>query len=373
MIKRVFLIVLDSFGIGKAPDAAAFGDAGADTLGSLCTDKSLCIPNMIRLGIGNIDGVEAVEESDEPLASLAALCERSAAKDTTVGHWELMGLVSSRPFPVFPNGFPDALIERFSALVGRGVLCNKPYSGTDVIRDFGEEHLKTGKLIVYTSADSVFQIAAHEDVIPTDELYEICKMARNMLVGEYAVGRVIARPFKGEVGSFVRTDARCDFSVEPPEDTVLDLLKASGNEVIGVGKISDIFAGRGLTESIKTHSNAEGMMITEKLLQRDFCGICFVNLVDFDSAFGHRRDLHGYARAISEFDLWLGGFVEKMVDGDALIITADHGCDPLARGTDHTRERVPMLLYEKGKESINYGTKTGFDFVGKTVLSLLGK
>ena len=371
MAKRVFLIVLDSFGIGKSPDAHLFGDLGADTLGSLSKSGELNIPNMIRLGLGSVDGVECLERVEKPEASLAALCEKSAAKDTTVGHWELMGIVSGRPFPVYPDGFPKSVTDEFSERVGRGVLCNLPYSGTDVIRDYGEEHLKTGDLIVYTSADSVFQIAAHESVMSVEELYRVCGIARKMLVGEHAVGRVIARPFKTEGSRFVRTDARRDFSIEPPEDTVLDVIKAQGKEVIGVGKISDIFAGRGLSESFRTHSNAEGMACAESLLDRDFIGLCFVNLVDFDSSFGHRRDLDGYARAISEFDRWLGGFIAKMSDGDALIITADHGCDPLFGGTDHTRERVPMLLYEKGKEGINYGTKDGFGFVGETVLSLL--
>ena len=363
--------MLDSFGIGKAPDAKSFGDEGADTLASLSLCKELQIPNMTKMGLGNIDGVVAVSPSLSPTASFAALCEESCAKDTTVGHWELMGVVSEKPFPTYPNGFPDSLIERFSEAVGRGILCNKPYSGTDVICDYGDEHVKTGKLIVYTSADSVFQIAAHEDAVSTDELYEICRTARKILVGEHAVGRVIARPFKGNPGNYVRTDARRDFSVEPSEKTVLDKLKSLGYDVIGVGKISDIFAGRGLTESIKTHSNRDGMRVTGELLKRDFSGLCFVNLVEFDSTYGHRRDARGYAAAISEFDLWLGDFLKNLCEEDVLIITADHGCDPRAHGTDHTRERVPMLLYSKSLKPTNYGTKIGFSFVGDTVISLL--
>lgn len=373
MIKRVFLIVLDSFGIGKAADAKSFGDEGADTLRSISTCEKFNIPNMKKMGLGCIDGVEAVDKVPNPSASFAAMCEMSSAKDTTVGHWELMGVISKKPFPTYPNGFPNSVTEQFSALVGRGILCNKPYSGTDVIRDYGDEHLKSGKLIIYTSADSVFQIAAHEKIVPVNELYSICEAARKILVGEHAVGRVIARPFTGNPGNYIRTDARRDFSLEPTGETVLDKLKSRGFDVIGVGKISDIFAGRGLTETIKTHGNDDGMRATSKLLERDFSGLCFVNLVEFDSVYGHRRDASGYAAAISKFDDWLGGFINGLEEEDALIITADHGCDPRADGTDHTRERVPMLLYSKSIKPRNYGTKIGFSFVGETVLSLLKK
>ena len=371
MAKRVFLIVLDSFGIGAAPDAKKFGDGGADTLGRISRSEELSIPNLIRLGLGNIDGVSSVARTDKPLASYMRLSPLSAGKDTTVGHFELMGLILKNPLPTYPNGFPDEVIDEFSRTVGRGVLCNAPYSGTDVIRDYGEEHLKTGSLIVYTSADSVFQIAAHESVVPPEELYEICLAARKMLKGEHAVGRVIARPFAGEVGSFSRTVNRRDFSLEPPGATVLDRLTACGVKVIAVGKIEDIFAGRGISESIKTHSNFEGMQVTDELLCRDFSGLCFVNLVEFDSHFGHRQDIDGYARALSQFDAWLGAFLPKLTEDDTLIITADHGCDPGDDSTDHTRENIPVLIYRKGCASENLGTREGFFHVGDEVLRLL--
>ncbi len=371
MAKRVFLIVLDSFGIGAALDAKDFGDEGADTLGRISGSKELSIPNLIRLGLGNIDGVSSVARTDKPLASYMRLSPLSAGKDTTVGHFELMGLILKNPLPTYPNGFPDEVIDEFSRTVGRGVLCNAPYSGTDVIRDYGEEHLKTGSLIVYTSADSVFQIAAHESVVPPEELYEICLAARKMLKGEHAVGRVIARPFVGEVGSFSRTANRRDFSLEPPGATVLDRLTACGVKVIAVGKIEDIFAGRGISESIKTHSNLEGMQVTDELLCRDFSGLCFVNLVEFDSHFGHRQDIDGYARALSQFDAWLGAFLPKLTEDDTLIITADHGCDPGDDSTDHTRENIPVLIYKKGCASENLGTREGFFHVGDEVLRLL--
>lgn len=371
MAKRVFLIVLDSFGIGAAPDAKDFGDGGADTLGRISGSKELYIPNLIKLGLGNIDGVSSVARTDKPLASYMRLSPISAGKDTTVGHFELMGLILKNPLPTYPNGFPDEVIDEFSRTVGRGVLCNAPYSGTDVIRDYGEEHLKTGSLIVYTSADSVFQIAAHESVVPPEELYEICLAARKMLKGEHAVGRVIARPFAGEVGSFSRTANRRDFSLEPPGVTVLDKLTECGVKVIAVGKIEDIFAGRGISESIKTHSNLEGMQVTDELLCRDFSGLCFVNLVEFDSHFGHRQDIDGYARALSQFDAWLGAFLPKLTEDDTLIITADHGCDPGDDSTDHTRENIPVLIYKKGCASENLGTREGFFHVGDEVLRLL--
>lgn len=369
MAKRIFLIVLDSFGIGAARDANLFGDEGADTLGRIALSSEFYIPNLIKLGLGNIDGVSSVDAAQKPLASYMRLIPLSAGKDTTVGHWELMGVVSENPLPTYPKGFPKEVIDEFSRIVGKGVICNAPYSGTDVIRDFGDEHLKTGNLIVYTSADSVFQIAAHESVVPPEELYKICLEARKILADEHAVGRVIARPFIGEAGSFVRTANRRDFSLEPQGVTVLDRLTESGKTVIGVGKIGDIFTGRGISESIKTHSNAEGMAVTEKLLERDFSGLCFVNLVEFDSHFGHRQDVDGYARALAEFDLWLGGFLPKLTEDDLLIITADHGCDPGDDSTDHTRENIPVLIYQKDVPSKNYGTREGFFHVGNEVLA----
>ncbi len=371
MAKRVFVIVLDSFGIGSASDAEIFGDAGADTLGRISASGELDIPNLIKLGLGNIDGVSCVEKTARPLASYGRLKELSRGKDTTVGHFELMGIISDFPMPTYPEGFPEDLISKFESACGRGVLCNKPYSGTDVIRDFGDEHMKSGKLIVYTSADSVFQIAAHEDVVPPAELYDICVLARKILVGEHAVGRVIARPFSGSSGNYFRTEGRRDFSLEPPQKTALDELSNIGFDVIGVGKISDIFAGRGITESYPTHTNREGMDKLCELLSRDFRGLCFANLVEFDSKYGHRQDISGYARAMSEFDAWLGGFLPKLGGDDCLIITADHGCDPGDSSTDHTREYVPVLLYKNGIQAVNFGTLNGFFHVGEAVKKLL--
>lgn len=372
IFKKVFIIVLDSFGIGGASDAEKFGDLGANTLKSISSSKSFSAPNMAALGLGCIDGVESVAPADKPLGKYARLTEKSLGKDTTVGHWELMGIVSQFPLPTYPKGFPGEIIEEFEKRTGRKVICNLPYSGTEVIKDYGEEHLRTGDLIVYTSADSVFQIAAHQDIVPIDELYRYCAVAREMLTGKHSVGRVIARPFVGEAGNFVRTANRRDFSLEPPSPTLLEVIKESGKEVIGIGKIADIFAGRGITRSIFTHSNKEGMAATEALLHEDVSGLIFTNLVEFDSLFGHRQDADGYANAIREFDLWLGDFLPRLSPEDALIITADHGCDPLDDSTDHTRENVPFLLYGKGIEPEDLGTVEGFSFVGKTALSLLG-
>lgn len=368
--KRIFLLVLDSFGIGNAPDAEMFGDLGANTLKSISISKKLNIYNLKRLGLCNIDGVE-LEDCVSPMGKFGALQELSAGKDTTIGHFEIAGIISENPLPTYPNGFPKDIIEKFEKQTGCGTLCNKTYSGTQVIADYGEEHIKTGKLIVYTSADSVFQIAAHTDIVPLEKLYEYCKIARKILVGEHAVGRVIARPFTGEY-PFTRTADRHDFSLEPPEDTMLDKLKDSGFDVISVGKIADIFAHRGITEEYFTHSNMEGMNKTFELLRCDFNGLCFTNLVDFDMKFGHRRDIDGYANAISEFDNWLSVFIPKMQDDDLLIITADHGCDPNFKGTDHTRERVPLLMYSKGVEPENLGTIQGYDYISKTVLDNFG-
>lgn len=369
--KRVFLIVLDSLGIGEAPDASDFGDVGANTLRSISQEESFRADKLVELGLSHIDGV-SLPHSGKPIACYGRLREKSRGKDTTIGHWELMGIVSDSPLPTYPEGFPQGILDEFRQKTGRDVLCNRPYSGTEVIRDFGEEHLRSGALIVYTSADSVFQIAAHEDVVPLEELYRYCRIAREILTGKHAVGRVIARPFSGAPGSFRRTENRRDFSLTPPAPTSLDRLKDRGMEVIAVGKITDIFAGRGITESILTHSNAEGMEVTERLLDRDFNGLVFTNLVEFDSSYGHRQDAYGYAAAIAEFDSRLKGFIPKMTDGDALIITADHGCDPSDQSTDHTREFVPFLLYGKGIEPKNLGTIAGFGFVGETVERLLG-
>ena len=368
-IKRVFLIVLDSFGIGEAPDSSLFGDKGCNTFKSLAESGKLNIPNLIKLGFGNIDGVNMPFDQAIP-TQIARLQEKSMGKDTTIGHWEIAGVVSEKPLPTFPNGFPQSFIDAFSKAVGRPVICNKAYSGTEVIKDYGEEHIRTGALICYTSADSVFQIAAHEDIVPTKELYEYCRIARQMLTGDLGIGRVIARPFNGEY-PFKRTKNRHDFSLAPPTDTMLDHLKNNGFDVIGVGKINDIFANQGITEYIYTENNTDGMSKTSDYQKRDFNGLCFVNLVDFDMVYGHRRDCNGYATAISEFDCWLGDFIKSMKNDDALIITADHGCDPNFKGTDHTREYVPFVLYGNNIEGENLGTVQGFDHIAKTVTGLL--
>ena len=371
MTRRVFLVVLDSFGIGAAPDAALFGDAGANTLRSVAATDTLCLPNLISLGLGHIDGVSDIEKTEHPLATHARLQERSMGKDTTIGHWEMAGIISDAPMPTFPNGFPREFLDAFERAVGRGTLCNLPYSGTEVIRDFGEEHLATEKLIVYTSADSVFQIAAHEELVPVEELYGICRTARKLLQGKYGVGRVIARPFLGTAPNFRRTENRRDFSLPPPKDTMLNKLSGAGLDVIGVGKIGDIFAASGLTESYPTHNNDEGMAKIAELLSRDFRGLCFVNLVDFDMKYGHRQDAPGYASALNAFDTWLGTALPRLREDDVLIITADHGCDPADDSTDHTREYVPFLMCGKNIPPENLGTVHGFDHVARTVCRLL--
>ncbi len=372
MCKRAFIIVLDSFGIGYEPDADAFGDVGANTLKRIAGSRKFDTPNLIKLGLGSIDGVDCLPKP-APAAAVLRLRERSMGKDTTVGHFELSGVVMDKPLPTYPFGFPDDWIAAFSKEVGRGVLCNKPYSGTDVIRDFGEEHLKTGKLIVYTSADSVFQIAAHESLIPPEELYDVCKKARALLVGEHAVGRVIARPFVGTCSAdFKRTANRRDFSLEAPGKTLLDAVKEAGLDVISVGKIFDIFAGRGVTEAHLTHGNEEGMQTALQLTKRDFHGLCFINLVDFDMLYGHRQDVDGYAAAMTAFDRFLPSLLAQMRKDDLLFITADHGCDPGDNSTDHTREYVPCLVVGDGIAPGNYGTRTSFADLGVTVADALG-
>ncbi|MBR6793200.1 MAG: phosphopentomutase [Clostridia bacterium] len=367
---RVFLIVLDSVGAGALPDAAAFGDAGAHTIKSISKSPAFSIPNLKKMGLGNIEGLEFLGAEPQPLASYGRAREASRGKDTTVGHWELAGVISEKPLPTFPKGFPAELLEKFTEITGRGVLCNLPYSGTDVIRDYGEESVKSGKVIVYTSADSVFQIAAHEEVVPLEELYDICRKARELLVGDWGVGRVIARPFIGEAGGYTRTANRKDFSLEPAGETLLDTLCKKGVLTISVGKISDIFAGRGVSRSIPTHGNAEGMEVALKLAQEDFEGFAFINLVDFDMLYGHRQDREGYAAALSAFDAWLPAFLAKLKPEDRLIITADHGCDPADDSTDHTREYIPILLY--GEEPRDLGTRECFCDVGQTVAEWFG-
>jgi phosphopentomutase len=370
-MKRVFLLVLDGAGAGEAPDAAAFGDKGANTLRSVWQTGRLRIPNLLSLGLGCVPGLSFLGQTASPLAAFGALTERSAGKDTTTGHWELAGLVSGEPMPTFPGGFPDALIAAFSAAVGRGVLCNRPYSGTKVIRDFGERHLATGELIVYTSADSVFQVAAHTDAVPLEELYGICRKARQLLVGKWAVGRVIARPFAGSAPDFYRTADRRDFSLKPSGRTLLDALSEAGLDVIGVGKIGDIFAGCGLTRSYPEHGNPDCLDRTMQLAGEDFSGLCFVNLVDFDTLYGHRNDAVGYAEALDAFDLWLGEFLSRLGEEDALLITADHGCDPGDTSTDHTRERVPLLVYGRGISPGSFGIRESFADAAATVAELL--
>ncbi len=372
MVKRVFLIVLDSFGIGEMPDSASFGDRGSNTLAAIAKSPFFKAENLRKAGLFNIDGVFCGEPCEKPNFAHGRLEELSAAKDTTTGHWELMGLVSRKAMPTFPDGFPKEFIEKLEKAVGRKCLCNKPYSGTAVIADFGREHLETGALIVYTSADSVFQIAAHESIVPLERLYEYCEIARKMLSGDLAVGRVIARPFAGEYPEFYRTAGRHDFSLAPTGKTALDALKESGFDVISVGKIFDIFAGVGLTESCRTASNAEGMAKTLELLESDFNGLCFTNLVDFDMLYGHRNDVDGYAKAIAEFDEWLPRFTSKMNDDDVLLITADHGCDPATPSTDHSREYVPLLIFGKNIEPQNLGTIKGLGYVGEFVKNILG-
>ncbi|MGL6198759.1 MAG: phosphopentomutase [Lachnospiraceae bacterium] len=370
MKRRVFLIVLDSFGIGYLPDAEDFGDSGSNTLASISASEYYLTPNMERLGLFNIEGIRVKKGVEKPLAAYGRMKERSRGKDTTVGHWEIAGLISESPLPVYPTGFPEEVIKEFSRQIGRGVLCNLPYSGTEVIADYGREHMKTGKLIVYTSADSVFQIAAHEDVVSVPILYQYCEIARRLLVGEHGVGRVIARPFHGEY-PFVRSAQRHDYSLLPPGETMLDVLMDNSLDTISVGKIYDIFAGKGIGQSFPTRNNTEGIEYMLKMQETDFKGLCFINLVDFDMLYGHRNDVDGYAKAASEFDAALGDFMAKMGKEDILIITADHGCDPGFKGTDHTREYTPMLMFGGDvKSGVDLGTRNSFADIGKTILDI---
>lgn len=371
-MKRVFLIVLDSVGIGALLDAHLYGDEGTNTLKSCYNTGLLDLPNMTKLGLSHIEGCEYLGRSETPSASYGRCMEKSKGKDTTTGHWEIAGHVLDRPFPTYPDGFPREILDEFERQTGRKVLCNKPYSGTEVIKDYGEEHMKTGALIVYTSSDSVFQIAAHEDIVPAETLYEYCRIARKILVGENAVGRVIARPFVGENGNFTRTNNRRDFSVEPAGETLLDLLKNHGFDVISVGKINDIFAAVGITKDTDSHGNTECMEMTLKMLDSDFNGLCFINLVDFDSSFGHRNNAVGYAEELNRFDKHLGEVLPKLRDDDLLIITADHGCDPGDVSTDHTREYTPLLVYGKKVKPKNLGTRQTFSDIAASVAEYLG-
>ena len=374
MTKRAFLIVLDSVGVGELPDAADFGDVGSNTVKAAATSGLLEMPNMKKLGFFNIKGIDVMYDDipASPMYAVSRLAERSKGKDTTTGHWEISGLVSEKPMPTFPNGFPEEFIKAYSERTGRRILCNKPYSGTDVIRDYGKEMVETGALIVYTSADSVFQIAAHESVIPVEQLYEYCKIAREMLQGDLGVGRVIARPFEGE-WPYKRTSRRHDFSLVPPRDTMLDVLSGNGFDVLSVGKIIDIFAEKGITEFVRTANNEEGIERTLENLDKDFNGLSFTNLVDFDMQYGHRNDAPGYAKALSYFDSRLPEMLEKLRDDDILMITADHGCDPVTPSTDHSREYIPLVIYgKKLKKGVNLDTRSSFADIGATILDYFG-
>lgn len=371
--KRVFLIVLDSVGIGELPDAEKFGDKGTNTLKAAASDSHFNMPNMKKLGLFNIDGIDWEEGTDNPSAAFARMKEASMGKDTTIGHWEIAGLISENPLPTYPDGFPEEVLDEFRKRTGRQVLCNMPYSGTKVINDYGDEHLKTGALIVYTSADSVFQIAAHESIVPVETLYEYCHIAREILKGKHAVGRVIARPFEGTSGNYVRTTRRHDYSLEPTGTTMLDELIKAGKDVIAVGKINDIFAGKSISEFVYTTGNADGIEKTIGYLGKDFNGLCFVNLVDYDMLYGHRRDIEGYAKALTYFDEKLPEIISAMQEDDVLMITADHGCDPsYLATTDHTREHTPFIMYGKNIKPGNYATRDTFADIGATVLKYLG-
>lgn len=371
-MKRVILIVLDSLGIGNAPDAESFGDKGANTFCNIVKNtKEILIPNLLKMGISNIDGVDCLKNIDNPNSIYGRLQEVSAGKDTTIGHWEIAGLKIDKALPTYPDGFPDEIIDKFSKEIGSDILCNKPYSGTEVIAKYYKEHIDTKKPIIYTSSDSVFQIAAHEDIIDIERLYEMCKIARNILTGENSVARVIARPFVGEEGNLVRTANRRDFSLDPVKETMLDKIKLNNMNVKAVGKIEDIFNSKGITYSVHTNSNMDGVDKTIELIKLNSNGLIFTNLVDFDAKFGHRRDIEGYKNAIEEFDKRLPEIFSNLRKDDLLILTADHGNDPSYKGTDHTREMVPMLIYKDGINPYNFGTKVGFYNIAKTILSYL--
>ena len=373
-MKRVFMIVLDSVGVGETPDARLFGGEGSNTLLAVSKSPYFNMPNLDALGFFGIRGLESLKHTSNPKPSLVCrIAERSMGKDSTIGHWEIAGLVSQQPLPVFPEGFPNELLDRIREATGRDILCNRPYSGTQVIADYGVEHMETGALIVYTSADSVLQIAAHEDVVPLEELYDICRKVRKICVGPWAVGRVIARPFIGQEGSFTRTANRHDFSFEPPAPTVLDAIRAAGKTVLAVGKIGDLFGGRGMDESRPTQSNAEGIELTIENTKRSFEGLSFTNLVDFDMLYGHRNDVDGYAKALAAFDQRLPEILESLTDEDLLIITADHGNDPSTPSTDHSREFIPFFAYNKRmKKTVNLGERETFSDIAATVAEYLG-
>lgn len=369
-MKRVFLIVLDSVGIGEMPDAANYHDEGSNTLKAAAQSQYFSVPNLEKLGLFHMDGLTDLSNNKvNPQATYARMNEASKGKDTTIGHWEIAGVISEKPLPTFPEGFPEELLKEFENRTGRKVICNKPYSGTEVIKDYGKEHVDSGALIVYTSADSVFQIAAHESIVPIDELYHYCEIARELCEGPTGVGRVIARPFEGEYPEYRRTPKRHDYSLQPPRTTMLNQLKEAGYSVLAVGKINDIFAGSGITEMVYTKNNAEGIEETLKYQKKEFEGLCFTNLVDFDMVYGHRNDVDGYAKALSYFDEQLPRFIEAMQEEDILMITADHGCDPSTPSTDHSREYTPLIVYGKQiKANCNLGTRMSFADIGATIL-----
>ena len=373
MIDRIIIIVLDSVGIGELPDAYKFGDEGSNTL--VNTAKAvggLNVPNLESFGLGKIGDIPGVSKEVDAKAFYGKMIEASAAKDTTSGHWEIMGVITEKPFPTYPEGFPDDVIKEFTTAIGRPILGNKTASGTEIIKELGEEHIRTGYPIVYTSADSVFQIAACEDVIPIESLYEMCDCARDILKGEHNVGRVIARPFIEENGIYTRTERRRDFSLLPPEETVLDKAVKKGYEVVGVGKIGDIFAHRGLTREIHASNNRDGVLKTIESIREDFKGIIFTNLIDFDMKYGHRNNPEGYAEALESFDKSLPEIVDALKAGDVIIITADHGCDPTTLSTDHSREYVPLLVFgKKLNKPRSLGIRNSFADVGATVSEAL--
>lgn len=370
-MRRVFLIVLDSVGIGEMPDAAEYKDAGSNTIAAVSLSPFFSMTNMWKLGFFNIDGINIREKCEAPLGAFARMTERSKGKDTTIGHWEIAGLVSNQPLPTFPGGFPRELLDAFEKETGRGVLCNRPYSGTEVIKDFGEEHRKTGALIVYTSADSVFQIAAHESIVPLSELYRYCEIARRLCTGRFGVGRVIARPFEGEY-PFKRTSGRHDYSLAPPRDTMLNYIKNVGKDVLAVGKINDIFAGSGVTDMVRTENNEDGIDKTLAYAKTDFNGICFTNLVDYDMLYGHRNDVDGYAKALTYFDGRLLELLAMLGEEDIMMITADHGCDPSTPSTDHSREYTPLVIAGPPvRGGVNLGTRSTFADIGASILQYL--
>lgn len=371
MAKRVFLVVCDSLGIGGAEDAHKFGDSGSNTLKSISKSRHFKIKNLKKLGLFNIDGIDFCKKEEKPIGSYARAVEQSNGKDSTIGHWEIAGLVSKSPFPLFPNGFPSKFIKKLEKAWGKEIIVNKPYSGTKILQDYGQEHIETGKIIVYTSGDSVLQVACHDRIASVDELYKMCEQARELCVGEFAVGRVIARPFIGEYPNFVRTHDRKDFSLTPPSKTILNKIQEAGMSVISIGKINALFNGYGITESYPTSSDIDGIKKTIQMAGRDFNGLCFVNLVDFDTEFGHRNNVDGYAENLSTIDKYIGKLLKLLTEEDVLIITADHGCDPATESTDHSRENVPVLVYQKGEQSKNLGTLNSFTEIGKIATNAL--